>query len=71
MVSWSSAHRGDVSSETLIRAGHSEVVRHPDTAREIRRILLQHLIEQPGGGVPVIPVLHSRNSDRPEDDAVE
>ena len=71
VVSWNSAHRSDVSSETLIRAGHSQVVRHPDTAREIRRILLQHLIEQPAGKVPVIPVRHSQNLDRPEDDAVE
>lgn len=71
VVSWNSAHRSDVSSETLIRAGHSQVVRHPDTAREIRRILLQHLIEQPVGKVPVIPVRHSRNSDLSEDDAVE
>ncbi|MFM7055359.1 MAG: esterase/lipase family protein [Planctomycetota bacterium] len=71
VVSWNSAHRSDVSSETLIRAGHSQVVRHPDTAREIRRILLQHLIEQPRGGVRVIPVRHSEDSSPPADDAVE
>ncbi len=76
VVSWNSAHRGDVSSETLIRAGHSEVVRHPDTAREIRRILLQHLIEQPRRSIPVIPVRHipvrhSEDWNPPADDAVE
>jgi pimeloyl-ACP methyl ester carboxylesterase len=59
VVSWKSAHRRDVASETLIRAGHSEVVRHADTAREIRRILLQHLREQRPGRVPVIPVQRS------------
>lgn len=71
VVSWNSAHRSDVSSETLIRAGHSQVVRHPDTAREIRRILLQHLLEQPRGRVPVIPVRHSADQRPPAVDAVE
>lgn len=56
VVSWNSAHRTDVASETSIRAGHSEVVRHEDTAREIRRILLLHLREQKSDSIPVIPV---------------
>lgn len=69
VVSWNSAHRSDVSSETLIRAGHSQVIRHPDTAREIRRILLQHLLEQPQRSIPVIPVQHSEDQHLPAADA--
>lgn len=56
VVSWHSAHRTDVVSETSIRAGHTEVVHHEDTAREVRRILMLHLREQKSGSLPVIPL---------------
>jgi pimeloyl-ACP methyl ester carboxylesterase len=56
VVSFSSAHREDVTSEKVIHAGHSEVVRHSETAREIRRILQQHLLDVQKGRFPVIPV---------------
>lgn len=56
VVSYRSAHRDDVTSEKVIHAGHSEVVRHAEAAKEIRRILLQHLLEVQKRQFPVIPV---------------
>ena len=70
VVSWTSAHRTDVASETSIRAGHSEVVRHADTAREIRRILMLHLREQKSGSLPVIPVQWRVPSDESSEPSV-
>lgn len=43
IVSYHSSHREDVDSEISVAAGHSEVHRHPDAIREVRRILLDHL----------------------------
>ena len=59
VVSWKSAHRPDVTSEKVIRAGHSEVVRHPETASEIRRILLEHLQQSGDQTLRVVPVGHA------------
>lgn len=55
VVSWKSAHRPEVTSEKVIRAGHSEVVRHPETAAEIRRILLEHLQQSSHDTIRVVP----------------
>ncbi len=56
VVAFRSAHRDDVTSEKIVKAGHSEVVRHPDTVSEVRRILREHLQESAGRRYPVIPV---------------
>ena len=64
VVSFSSAHREDVTSEKVIHAGHSEVVRHAETAKEIRRILQQHLLDVQKGRFPVIPI--QQTVDAPE-----
>jgi hypothetical protein len=44
-----------VDSERVIQAGHSQIVRSPETVREIRRILIEHLAETSRRKVPVIP----------------
>ena len=55
VVTWKSAHLTDVDSERVIQAGHTEVLRDPNTVREIRRILIEHLTETNRRRVPVIP----------------
>ncbi|MBL8813451.1 MAG: alpha/beta hydrolase [Planctomycetaceae bacterium] len=55
VVTFASAHRQDVTSEKVVHAGHSEVVRHSETVSEIRRILLEHLEESQRRRFPVIP----------------
>lgn len=65
VVSWKSAHRPEVTSEKVIRAGHSEVVRHPETASEIRRILLEHLQQSGDQTLRVIPVGHAQPASKP------
>ncbi len=55
VVTFASAHREDVTSEKVVNAGHSEVVRHSETVSEIRRILLEHLSESQRRRFPVIP----------------
>lgn len=55
VVSFNSAHRQDVDSELTVRAGHSQVHRHPESINEVRRVLKQHL-KQTRRGRTVIPV---------------
>lgn len=55
VVTWKSAHLDNVDSERVIQAGHSQIVRSPETVREIRRILIEHLAETNRRNVPVIP----------------
>ena len=59
VVSYRSAHCEDVQSEKIVRASHSEVHRHPDAVAEVRRILLEHLLETQQRRFPVIPVKHT------------
>ncbi len=59
VVSYRSAHCEDVSSEKIVRASHSEVHRHPDAVAEVRRILLEHLLDTQQRRFPVIPVKHT------------
>ncbi len=56
VVSYASAHRDDVTSEKVIRAGHREVLQHSETVAEVRRILLEHLQETQRRRFPVLPV---------------
>lgn len=56
VVSYQSAHRADVTSEKIIKAGHRDVLRHPETVAEVRRILLEHLLDSNRRRYPVIPV---------------
>jgi pimeloyl-ACP methyl ester carboxylesterase len=52
VVSYQSAHIPEAASEVVVRAGHS-VQSHPETVREVRRILLLHLAEAcPTGCTP-------------------
>jgi pimeloyl-ACP methyl ester carboxylesterase len=55
VVTWKSSHLDDVDSERVIQAGHSEVVRSPETVREIRRILFEHIAQIDRRRIPVIP----------------
>jgi hypothetical protein len=41
---WSARHPG-VVSEVMVPASHTKVHHHPDTIRELERILLEHLRE--------------------------
>ena len=59
VVSYRSAHCEDVASEKVVQASHSEVHRHPDAVAEVRRILLEHLLETQQRRFPVIPVKHT------------
>jgi pimeloyl-ACP methyl ester carboxylesterase len=59
VVSYRSAHCEDVSSEKIVRASHSDVHRHPDAVAEVRRILLEHLLETQHRRFPVVPVKHT------------
>ena len=59
VVSYRSAHCEEVSSEKIVRASHSEVHRHPDAVAEVRRILLEHLLETQARRFPVLPVSDS------------
>lgn len=63
VVSYQSAHRDDVSSEKIIKAGHRDVLRHPETVSEVRRILLEHLMDANGRRYPAIPVRHTVEQD--------
>jgi pimeloyl-ACP methyl ester carboxylesterase len=56
VVSYQSAHREDVTSEKIIKAGHRDVLRHPEAVSEVRRILLEHLMDSNGRRFPAIPV---------------
>lgn len=56
VVAFCSAHRDDVTSEKVVKAGHSEVLRHSETVAEVRRILLEHLQETRQRRFPVVPV---------------
>jgi hypothetical protein len=55
VVAFRSAHCEDVHSEKVIKAGHSEILRHPETVAEVRRVLLEHLEESRRRRFPVIP----------------
>lgn len=57
VVSFASAHRQDVDSELTVRAGHSQVHRHPESVDEVRRVLKEHLKEKRRGR-SVIPANH-------------
>lgn len=56
VVSFASAHREDVESEKLVTASHRELLRHPDSVQEVRRILLEHLRRSHKHRYPVHPV---------------
>ncbi|HJN66485.1 MAG TPA: alpha/beta fold hydrolase [Pirellulales bacterium] len=43
VVSVASAHAGDAISEIVVNADHQTIHSHPQTVREVRRILLSHL----------------------------
>jgi len=45
VVSFESAHMGDVESELVVPADHVSVHSHPRAVLEVRRILLEHLAE--------------------------
>lgn len=55
VVTWQSSHLDNVDSERVIQAGHSEVVRSPETVREIRRILFEHISQLDRRRIPVLP----------------
>jgi hypothetical protein len=50
VVAVSSARHPGVVSEVLVPATHTKVHHHPDTIREVERILLEHLRETGLGG---------------------
>jgi hypothetical protein len=49
VVTYRSAHQGDVDSELVVPADHRGVKQHPRAMRELRRILLEHLRSVHGG----------------------
>jgi pimeloyl-ACP methyl ester carboxylesterase len=49
VVRYESAHIDGMTSEKVVRSGHS-AQGHPDTINEVRRILYEHLGEAPQGG---------------------
>ena len=55
VVAFCSAHRDNVDSEKVVSAGHSEILRHPETVAEVRRVLLEHLDDVQRRRFPVIP----------------
>ena len=59
VVKFASAHLEDIDSEITVKAGHSDIQRHPDTIAEVRRVLIEHLHESQRRRFPVIPVQHS------------
>lgn len=59
VVNFRSAHRDRVDSEKVVKAGHSEILRSPETVAEVRRVLLEHLHEVRARRFPVVPVQHS------------
>ena len=63
VVNYRSAHRSDADSEVIIRAGHSDVHRHPDSVSEVKRVLKEHL-KSVRRGLQVLPVQHPQHSDR-------
>ena len=62
IVAYRSAHCEGASSEKIVRASHSEVHRHPEAVAEVRRILLEHLLETQQRRFPVVPVDHTVES---------
>lgn len=62
VVKFTSAHLEDADSEVRVKAGHSEIQRHPDTIAEVRRILIEHLQTRRRHRFPVIPVQHQTHS---------
>ncbi|MFM9059927.1 MAG: esterase/lipase family protein [Planctomycetaceae bacterium] len=50
VVSEASAHTAGARSEIAVPASHTEVHHHPDTVRELQRILCEHLRECGAGG---------------------
>lgn len=57
IVPYLSAHLDDVESEIVVPAFHSSIQRQPETVREIRRILLEHLVDFRRGSVTgIVPV---------------
>lgn len=63
VVKFTSAHLKDADSEVRVKAGHSEIQRHPDTIAEVRRILIEHLQTTRRHRFPVIPVQHQTHID--------
>lgn len=64
VVTARSATRPDADTEVRVKAGHSEIHRHPDTIAEVRRVLLEHLQQvdsQPRSGI--IQIRNSRSVD--------
>jgi hypothetical protein len=45
VVSYESAHLDNVDSEISINADHSTIHRHPLSVLEVRRILIEHILE--------------------------
>jgi hypothetical protein len=62
-----------VDSERVIQAGHSEVVRSPETVREIRRILFEHIAQINRRRIPAIPATQTveTQTDNPAEHAVQ
>ena len=56
LVSYESAHRDDVESEIVVQATHTLAHRHPLTILELRRILLEHLLEADAARTGVVPI---------------
>lgn len=73
VVTWKSSHLDDVDSERVIQAGHSEVVRSPETVREIRRILFEHIAQINRRRIPAIPATQTveTQTDNPAEHAVQ
>jgi hypothetical protein len=52
VVAFTSAHLDNVASEVVVNADHVEINRHPLTALELQRILLDHLAHLPHPSAP-------------------
>lgn len=63
VVTLRSASRPDADSELRVKAGHSDVHRHPDAIAEVRRILIDHLEDVQRRKYPVTPVRHEPASE--------
>ena len=62
VVKLKSAHRTKADSEIRVKATHSQIQRHPETIKEVRRVLLEHLKDVSKKRQTVIQVDHSNES---------
>ncbi len=65
VVRFRSASRADADSEITVKAGHSEVHRHPTAIAEVRRVLLEHLDDVAIRRYPVVPLSHGVMNNAP------